>query len=418
MGNIIISHSEYNGAVNSVPSKSDAHRAIICALLSRSKCKISPIILSNDIKATIGAVSALGAKCETVGNTLYVDSSGELNKTAHIDCFESGSTLRFMLPVAAALGIRTEFTGRGRLPDRPVGEYGELFKSHGAKLSSDKLPITVSGKLEPGEYSISGNVSSQYVSGLLMALSSLNSKSVINISTALESKGYVDMTLCTLKRFGANITEQNSLYIINPLSLHCDEYLVEGDWSQASYFLTAGLINGCVKVCNLSMSSLQADRRFFGIAKQFGGVIYSENGGIIAKYSDLCGTELDASQFPDLVPSVAVLAAFAHGDSVIYNAARLRIKESDRIKSVCGAITALGGEIIEYPDGMKIKSAHMIGGKVDCCNDHRIAMAFSIAAGAINKGAEICGYECINKSYPEFYNDFARIGGSYRVCDR
>ncbi len=418
MKTIKVLHSEYNGTVDAIPSKSDAHRAIICALLSHSRCRISPIIMSDDIRATIGAAKALGAECSIDGNVLTVDSSEELPKKAVIDCMESGSTLRFMLPVAAALGIETEFHGRGRLPMRPVGEYVKIFSDHGADMSADHLPITVSGKLTAGEYSISGNVSSQYITGLLMALCSLGEESKVHITTALESKGYVDMTLSTLKKFGADITDLGWCYVVRPSKLRCDEYRVEGDWSQASYFLAAGAVNGCVSVGGLSMSSLQADRRFFGILKQFGGDVFSKGGVVTARRSELFGSEIDASQCPDLVPSVAVLAAFAKGDSVIYNASRLRLKESDRIRSVCDAIEALGGEIVEYSDGMKIKSVPLKGGNVDCCNDHRIAMAFSVAAGALENGALINGFECINKSYPEFYEDYEKIGGktdgSYR----
>ena len=414
MSDVVISSSQYFGNVDSIPSKSDAHRAIICALISRCKCKISPIVLSNDIKATIGAVQALGAKCVIDGNTLTIDSSGDLAESATVDCMESGSTLRFMLPVAAALGVKSDFIGSGRLPERPVDEYVPLFSSHGAEMTNSHLPLTVKGKLTGGEYTISGNVSSQYITGLLIALCYTKQKSVINISTNLESKGYVDMTLRTLEKFGAKIISKSNSYIIEPSDLHCDEYRVEGDWSQASYFLTAGLIGGEVSVNNLTLSSLQADKRFVGIAKQFGGDISVKSGVAAAKKSDLYGTEIDASQCPDLVPTLGVLAAFAKGDTVIYNAARLRIKESDRIKSVCNALNAFGIETIEYPDGMKIKGGTAKFGDIDCCNDHRIPMAFSVMAGALDGESAFKGAQCINKSYPEFFEDFAKIGGNYK----
>lgn len=411
MSDIVISPSKFNGELDAIPSKSDAHRAIICALVSRSICKISPIILSNDIKATINAARSLGAICEIEGDTLTIDSTKPLNETANVDCCESGSTLRFMLPVAAALGIKTDFSGSGRLPERPVDEYVPIFECHGAKMSANHLPLTVSGKLQSGEYAISGNVSSQYITGLLIALASLGEKSVIEITTHLESKGYVDMTVRTLEKFGAKIEIVGNKYIIERSVLSCDEYHVEGDWSQASYFLTAGIIGGDVKVHNLSLSSLQADRRFLGIAKQLGADISIKDNTVTAKKSELYGIEIDASQFPDLVPSIAVLAAFAKGDSILYNASRLRIKESDRIKSVCNALNALGVETVEYHDGMKIKPASIKAGNVDCVNDHRIPMAFSVLAAIADGNTNFIGANCIDKSYPTFFEDYEKIGG-------
>ena len=411
MSDIIVSPSNFNGELNAIPSKSDAHRAIICALVSRSICKISPIILSNDIKATINAARSLGAVCEIEGDTLTVDSTKPLNQTANVDCCESGSTLRFMLPVAAALGVETDFSGSGRLPERPVNEYVPIFESHGAKMSANHIPLTVSGKLKSGEYAISGNVSSQYITGLLIALASLGEKSIIEIITHLESKGYVDMTVRTLKKFGAKIEIVGNKYIIEPSVLSCNEYHVEGDWSQASYFLTAGIIGGDVKVHNLSLSSLQADRRFLGLARQFGADISIKDNTVTAKKSELFGIEVDASQFPDLVPSIAVLAAFAKGDSIIYNSARLRIKEGDRIKSVCNALAALGVETVEYDDGMKIKPAPIKAGNVDCVNDHRIPMAFSVLAAIADEDTTFIGANCIDKSYPTFFEDYEKIGG-------
>lgn len=410
---MIIHPHPLNGKIAAIPSKSDAHRAIICALLSKSKCRISPIIPSKDMQATIGAISALGAKCELCGNVLMVDSSDiKIDGTPTVDCIESGSTLRFMLAVTAALAVSADFVGSGRLPQRPIDEFYNLFKAHGADMSDNHLPLRLSGGLTCGEYKISGDVSSQFITGLLLALPILDGDSRITLTTKLESKPYVDMTIGVMKKFGVIAVEDDKGYIIKGnQQYHCDEYIVDGDWSQAAFFLCGGAIGGNISMSGLDMDSTQGDKQIFDIIKAFGGDISSENGLVISKKSALHGCDVDASQIPDLVPIIAVMAANASGKSRIYGAQRLRYKESDRIKSVIAALNEFGVEVSEQPDGMIINGG--INGaktaKIDCCNDHRIAMAFSVMGAYSDTNTQICGHECVNKSYPAFFEDFAKL---------
>lgn len=412
---MIIKKGRLCGEIGAIPSKSDAHRAIICALLSRSVCKISPIIDSKDIFATIKATQALGAVCTVDGDTLTIDSTNLKTDADNItiDCVESGSTLRFMLAVAAALGANVDFVGQGRLPMRPIDDFYNLFPKHGATLSCNHLPLTLRGKLTAGDYEIGGNISSQYITGLLLSLPILHQSSRITLTTKLESKPYVDMTLGVMKRFFVDVIEDEKGYVIpeNQSYSACD-YTIDGDWSQAAFFLTAGAVGGNIKMSGLRLDSTQGDREIFEIIKKFGGNIYEENGYIVSKKGELCGTDINAEQIPDLVPIIAVMAAFSKGTTKIYGAGRLRYKESDRIKSVTAALKSFGADVTETDDGMiingdpEIKTMH--SGKVECCNDHRIAMAFSVMAAYI-VDSEIIGHECVSKSYPNFFDDFNRL---------
>ena len=416
--NIEICKSRLLGTVDAVPSKSVAHRAIICALLSKSVCEISPIDMSDDMKATINAAVAFGAEYKYDNRVLVIDSRNAFNSpVAKIDCYESGSTMRFITAVAAAMGITTEFTGHGRLPERPMTDFYDLFTKHGAKLSSNHLPLTVSGKLMPGVYEIGGNVSSQYITGLLLSLATLDGDSEIVLTTPLQSEGYVDITIDVQRKFGVIIEKTEKGYKIKGGQRYCaDRFNVEGDWSQAAFFLCAGSVCGDLKVDNLYLDSLQGDREIFNILKRMGADIIVEADGIRCKKSALIGAELDVSQVPDLVPAIAMAAAFASSKTKIYNAARLRIKESDRIKSTCAALESFGCKTQEFSDGFYIIPSDMHSGNVDCANDHRIAMAYSMMSSLL--GGKINGCECVRKSYPDFYVDFEKIGGKYSVIDR
>ena len=416
--NIEIFKNPLTGAVDSVPSKSVAHRAIICALLSKSVCEISPIDMSDDMKATINAAVAFGAEYKYHNRVLVIDSRNAFNASvAKIDCYESGSTMRFITAVAATMGITTEFIGHGRLPERPMTDFYDLFKSHGAVLSSDHLPLTSSGKLKPGVYEIGGNVSSQYITGLLLALATLDGDSEIVLTTPLQSEGYVDITIDVQRKFGVIIDKTGKGYRIKGGQQYCaDKFNVEGDWSQAAFFLCAGAVCGDLKVNNLYLDSLQGDREIFNILRRMGADIAEEADGIRCKKSTLAGAELDVSQVPDLVPAIAMAAAFANTKTRIYNAERLRIKESDRIKSTCAALESFGCKTEEFSDGFYIMPSELHSGTVDCANDHRIAMAYSMMSSRL--GGRINGCECVKKSYPDFYADFEKIGGKYSVIDR
>ena len=374
-------------------SKSDVHRAAICSFLAGSE--LSSAASSNDINATKNALKAL-SKNEQV-----------------INCGESGSTLRFLIPIAAALGKAVTFTGEGRLPERPVGEYLRLLGQHGVKCEYSKtLPFAISGKLTPGLFELQGNVSSQYVTGLLFALPLLDGNSEIRLLTPLQSKPYVNMTLKTLARFGIVFNEtENGYYIKGNQSYKECNYPLEGDWSQAAFFLAGGALTGDVTLRGLDINSPQGDREIVNILRRFGAEVTLSENGVRVKKSHLRAIKLDVSDIPDLVPVIAVLAAFAEGETEITGGERLRLKESDRITSVVCNLKKMGVDVTETTDGMVINGGSVKGASLDGYNDHRIVMAFSIAAAAAEGETVISDALSINKSYPEFFSDYLSLGG-------
>lgn len=399
MSIVKISNSELNGKVTAPPSKSAAHRALICSFLAGGGT-VSPIINSGDMQATTGIISALN-KGDSV-----------------LNCIESGSTLRFMIPVAAALGKDVTFTGEGRLPERPVGEYLSLLPEHGVDVkSSGGLPLTISGQLKNGSYEVAGDVSSQYVTGLLLALPVLDGDSAVILTTPLQSKPYVDMTVKIMSDYGIDIKETDFGYLIHGgQSFKKISYTVEGDWSQAAFFLAAGAIGGDVTVTGLDMNTAQGDKGILDVLSAFGAQPEISSDGVRCVKSRLMGTAVDAGNIPDLVPIIAVLASFSEGRTVIKNAQRLRYKESDRIKSVAENLKLIGADVTETADGMIINGGAAIhGARLNGYNDHRIVMAFSVAALYAQGETVIDGAQSIDKSYPAFFEDYNRLGGKADV---
>lgn len=395
MSRIKISTAVLKGSVMLPPSKSVAHRALICSYLAGGGT-VSPIIDSNDMKATTGILNSL-RNGETVLNSI-----------------ESGSTLRFMIPVAAALGREVTFVGEGSLLSRTIGEYQELLPKHGVDIDCNGfLPARLSGKLRNGNYEVNGNVSSQYITGLLMALASLEGDSAVVLKTPLQSKPYVDMTVKVLDDYGIKIKETDFGYLIKGgQSFKKMDYVVEGDWSHSAFFLAAGAIGGDVTVLGLDMNSTQGDKAIIDVLKAFGADIEITENGITAKKSELYGTEVDAENIPDLVPVIAVTAAFANGTTVIKNAERLRFKESNRIESVVSNLRLMGADVTETEDGMIINGGKTLhSAELRGYNDHRIVMAFSVAAANVDGETVIDDMESINKSYPSFFEDYKKIGG-------
>lgn len=416
MSAITLSPSKLCGEVTVPPSKSDVHRAVICAALARGKSVISPVQLSKDIKATINCARALGAEIEINGDTLTVDGSGFLGiKRAALDCCESGSTLRFFIPVAASGGIDTEFVGQGLLPQRPIGIYLDCLPSHGVKCETEGgLPLKISGQLKSGEYRIPGNVSSQFITGLLFALPTLKGDSKIILTSPLESSGYVDMTLKSMRSFGISVIKTDGAYEIKGGQEYkpCN-YTCECDWSQAAFFMAAGALGGKVKINGLDIESPQGDKECAEIFKRFGANIDAQNGVVTASGGKLTAVKIDARQIPDLVPILAVTAAFADGETVIYGAERLKIKESNRLMAISDGINNLGGCAKVTDDGLIINGKSSLSG--GCCegyNDHRIVMALSIAALKCGGSTTITDKESINKSYPNFFEDYKTLGGA------
>lgn len=413
--NISITPSQLNGTVCAPPSKSDVHRAVICAALSGGVCKVAPVAMSDDISATIKCIEALGAKTSLKGNVLVVDGTGMFKKKAAVlDCFESGSTLRFFIPIAAAGGVNATFKGRGRLPERPLGVYLESLPEAGVKcLCENNLPLTIEGKLQSGVFNIAGNVSSQFITGFLLALPLLKGDSRIVLTTELQSEGYVDMTIRCMERFGVLVERTDYGYYVRGNQYYrARDYLCEGDWSQAAFFMAAGALSGEITVDGLSFMSAQGDKKIASLLSEFGADVKMTDNGVTVKASELRAIDIDASQIPDLVPILAVTASFAKGTTRIFNAERLRVKESDRLKSTADMLNALGGSVEITDDGLNITGKDRLkGGSVNGCNDHRIVMSASIAALRCENKVEITDRESINKSFPNYFEEYEKLGG-------
>lgn len=398
MSIVRIKNSILNGTVLVPPSKSAAHRALICSFLA-GEGSVEPIIASNDMKATEQSISALR------------------NDESIVDCIESGSTLRFMIPIAAALGKSVTFVGSGRLPQRPIGDYLRLLPEHNVRCESEGgLPLTISGKMSAGTFELAGDVSSQYITGLLLALPILDGDSKIVLTTELQSKPYVDMTIKVMADYGVEVEETDYGYLVRGNQEYkIRDYYVESDWSQAAFFLAAGAIGGDVSLKGLDINSTQGDKRIVDLLAEFGADICIDNGIVRCKKSTLNGIEIDATDIPDMVPSLAVLGAFSNGKTVIKGAERLRYKESDRIESVVTNLVKMGVNVTEKPDGMEIIGGNVNGADLDGYNDHRIVMAFAVAGLFANGDTTITDASSINKSYPTYFEDYNSIGGNADV---
>lgn len=410
-----------NGTVNVPPSKSDVHRAIICAAMANGVSRISPVALSNDIKATIGCIKALGADAVLENNVLTVDGTNMYkNKTALLDCGESGSTLRFFIPIAAVGNINATFVGKGKLPQRPIGIFTEaLPKAATVCKTEGGLPLEIKGQLKSGIFEIPGNVSSQFITGLLLALPILEGDSEIVLTSPLESVGYIAMTIRTMKQFGVNIqATEKGWHIKGGQSYKTCDYTTDGDWSQAAFFMVLGAIGGKVTVKGVAKDSTQGDKKCAEILAEFGAKVTQRDNEVTVEKGDLKAITIDASQIPDLVPVLSVCAAFAEGTTKIINAERLRIKECDRLKATAELLNNLGGKVKELSDGLEITGVSSLeGGKVNGYNDHRIVMSAAVCAARSDEDITATFAMSINKSYPDFYIDYNSIGGKANVLD-
>lgn len=414
---ITINPGTLRGEVAIPPSKSIGHRAIICAGLSDGVSLIENVGISEDITATCSAMKNFGAEITKENNSLIIKGSGNYNiKGSYIDCSESGSTLRFLIPLSLVKGGRVTFTGRGKLVNRPLQPYYDILNDQKIKYKNmvGKLPLTVDGKLNPGEFNIKGNISSQFISGLLFALPLLEDNSRIKITTELESKPYIDLTLDALKRFGISVENKdyNEFKIIGNQKYKASDCRVEGDFSQAAFWLAAGTLGSDVMCSGLNMNSLQGDKYILNVIESMGGNISIKEDKVKASPSRTKGVIVDVSQIPDLVPVITVLAALSRGTTKIINAGRLRFKESDRLSSISCELNIIGANIKEQEDGLIIEGKDMLdGGRVDSWNDHRIAMAMAVASTRCKNQLIINNSDCINKSYPDFWDHFRNLGG-------
>ena len=403
---IKITPKKLSGRVTAPPSKSVAHRLLICAALAKGESVIKNISSSKDMQATVSCLKALGAQIELKGDTAYINGIDKPSETATLDCFESGSTLRFLIPVACALGVRAEFVGSGRLPQRPITPYLETLPSHGAEFDYDNtMPFTVSGRLTSGRYEIRGDVSSQFITGLLLALPLCEGDSEIVITTALESKPYIDITIGAMEQFGVKVGQKDNTFIIKGGQSYKPQSLaVEGDHSQAAFFEVGNALGADIEILGLNVNSYQGDKKIIEIIRE---IVYNSS-------DRLFPFEADVSDIPDLVPILAVLASFCDGKSRIYNAGRLRIKECDRLSAMAQSLNACGGKVTETPDELIIEGVGSLkGGEVPDFNDHRIPMAMSIAAMRSDAPVIIRGAQSVAKSYPDFWEVYKSLGGEF-----
>ena len=399
-----------HGAVTPPPSKSQAHRLILCAALAEGRSIIRNLAFSQDIRATLGCVSALGASwTEQESGVIAVNGIGGREFTGalpHLDCGESGSTLRFLIPIALAVAGGAEFTGRGRLMQRPQKPYFDLFDQMGIKYEQKDDRLRVEGRLRAGEYRMAGNVSSQFFTGLLYALPLLEGQSRIIPTTALESEDYIRMTIQAQKLAGLSVEElPGGGYAVQGQRYLPMDVAVEADWSQAGFWYAAKNLGSDLTICGMDEQSLQGDRRI------------AEFAGLLNREGD---REIDVSQCPDLVPPLAAMAALRRGDCRITGAARLRIKESDRLAAVTAALNAMGARVEEFPEELLIHGVGSLkgGAVIDCCNDHRIAMMCAVAATRAKGGETVLqGAECVRKSYPDFWQVYRELGGDFDVLD-
>lgn len=415
MKSVEIIPTPLKGSIDMPPSKSFCHRAIIAAALAKGHSTINNIVHSEDILATIDAVQAFGAVVSLEENKAFIKGTDFSRISSNtIDCRESGSTLRFTIPLGLLTNEPIKYIGSGNLSSRPIDPYINIFKEQGIEYSATKLPITIKGMLKPGEYELNGNISSQFITGLMFALPMLNDDSLIRVTTPLESKTYIDLTIDTLKSFGINIENENhkSFYIEGKQCYTPTEYSVEGDYSQAAFWIAAGLLGDSVKCLNLNPSSKQADKAFIDILYNAGAKIEISKDSVTAIKSTLRAFEADVSQYPDIAPILAVMAAVSDGTSRITGASRLRIKECDRLKAISTELNKLGAKVFEGEDSLVINGVETLdGGMVDSWGDHRIAMALSIASIKCTTPLIIRNSSVVAKSYPVFFKDFAKLGG-------
>ena len=376
------------GEIQTIPSKSQAHRLLICAAFANNETTLVCPETNRDIEATVDCLNALSAEIQRTATGYSIKPISVLPEKATLNCCESGSTLRFLLPIAGALGVDATFHMAGRLPQRPLSPLWEEMERMGCTLTRPTADtIRCEGKLKAGEYIIDGGVSSQFITGLLFATALMEGNSSITITGSLESKPYVHMTKQALQLFDAP-------------DFHTPGYIeVEGDWSNGAFFLAAKALGSELDVLGLSEKSAQGDRAVVEILKSL----------------EIGMPTVSAKDIPDLVPILSVVAACKHG-AVFTDIRRLRLKESDRVASTIAMLENLGGKAEADENTLTVYGTGLTGGTVDAVNDHRIAMAAAIAATVCREDVTILGAECVKKSYPKFWEEYERLSHEPRDC--
>ena len=427
MKTVTIFPSKLQGTVVAPSSKSMGHREIICAGLAAGTSIIDNISMSKDIEATMRCLKAINVAVDEIPSMIEGRKALQISGTGlpmaaadSVDCGESGSTLRFFLPLGANLNCPLTFTGHGKLVSRPLQAYYDIFDEKFIQYFSDNgnLPVTVNGRLTPGTYKLPGDVSSQFVSGLLFVLPLLNGDSVIEITSPLESSAYVDMTINCLAKFGVQIENEKGehrRYLV-PGRQHyvAQDSQVEGDWSQAAFWTVGGSLGASITCQGVNVNSLQGDQAVVSIMERMGAKLQQYANSVTVNGGATKATVIDAANCPDIIPVLTVLAAVSEGTTKIINAGRLRIKECDRLAAMTSELNKMGAAITEEPEGLTIvgKPEGLRGGaKVDAWNDHRIAMSLAIAAQKCAEPIILSGAESVAKSYPTFWEDYKSVGG-------
>ncbi len=406
-----IQPTNVKGTIKAPSSKSDMLRAVAAAYLTGKQCEIVNPSFCEDAKAVFGIVKTLGGQFEKSSEKLTC-IPGAKSSDMMLDCGESGLCIRMFASIAALLDDEVTFTGHGSLLARPISMIEEPLRDLGVECKTKEglLPVTVKGPLQAGRTEVDASLTSQFLTGLLMALPLCDGKSEIIVSS-LKSKPYIEMTLSLLEQFGITIENDNfERFIINgPQKYQAISYNVEGDWSGAAFPLVAGAIAGSVTVENLCLDSYQADKAIVEALKMAGADVKIDDNGVEAQHAKLSGFEFDATDCPDLFPPLVALASCCEGKSIINGAQRLKVKESDRGAALLNEFTKMGGIIELYTDRMEISGNVLDGGTVDSYNDHRIAMACAVAGLRTKHGVHIQDWECVSKSYPGFFEDLRTL---------
>lgn len=410
------------GTLAAMPSKSMMHRYLFCAALADGPSSLICPIISEDMQATMDVLAGLGASFEPRDQGFIVTpiSARGTNEPVRLDCRESGTTCRFLLPLVAGLGFSATITGTGRLPDRPLKALTEALRQGGCQVSADTLPLNLSGQFTGQTVTLPGDVSSQYISAFLLMAPLLAEGLTLTIEEPLESESYVAMTLDAMAAYGVTVTcSEGPTYTVEKGARYRapeTPITIEGDWSNAAFFLAAGALGQPVTLTGLDPQSRQGDRAILDILAAFGAQVHQADDAVTVSPGQLAAISLDVSQIPDLVPILAMVAACAKGTSSFKNAGRLRLKESDRLQATANLLAGLGVSVQEGPDSLQVTGSPVAPGQVQGYGDHRMVMSGAILAACAGHGPVIIDQaQAINKSYPAFFDDFAQLGGHYHV---
>ena len=408
---------QISGTITAPPSKSMAHRAVLCAALAEGRSHITNLEFSKDISATLGAAAQLCANVHTGREDAVVEGLGHfVPLTAPVDCCESGSTLRFLIPIASLTGQEVSFTGRGRLMERPQSVYETLYREQNLRFEQSSAGLTVEGALTPGDYRLAGNVSSQFISGLLFALPLLSGDSTLHLIPPVESRSYIDMTRAVQAAFGVHSRwlDETTLLLPGGQQYRPCDYNVEGDYSQAAFPAVLGAVCGGVTITGLAPETLQGDAVILDILRRCGAQFTREGDAVTFAKAPLRGVDIDLADCPDLGPVLMVLGLLCEGTTVIRNAERLRLKESDRIAAMEAELRACGGVLKSEGGTITVQGCadrlHAPAGTLHGHNDHRVVMSLAVLALSMGLALTVDDAEAITKSWPNFFDAIKPLG--------